>query len=266
MPVITLTTDFGIVDEYIAVMKGVILGIYPEAVIVDITHHIPPQDLVQAAYTIRNAYAYFPRGTVHIIVVDPGVGSGRSILALEKDNHFFIAPDNGILSLLLEKTGADSMMHVTNDQYYLPSVSRTFHGRDIFAPVGAHLAKGVSLKRLGKPATQDQIVRLNIPTPEISSGEISGHIISIDHFGNLISNIDEERLRQFGGEVDFEKRISIRIKGKKITGLSKSYENNKAGKGLAVIGSRGLLEIAVSRGSARQVFKAGKGDEIRISL
>lgn len=266
MSVITLTTDFGIVDEYIAVMKGVILGIYPEAVIVDITHHIPPQDLIQAAYTIRNAYAYFPRGTVHIIVVDPGVGSGRSILALEKNNHFFIAPDNGILSILLDKTAADSMVHVTDDRYYLPSVSRTFHGRDIFAPVGAHMAKGVSSKRLGQPVTEDQIVRLNIPKPKISAnGEISGHIISIDRFGNLISNIDEESLNRLGPK-GIEDSIYIRLKGKKITGISKSYENNNDRKGLAVIGSRGLLEIAVNRDSAQQVFKAEKGDEIRVSI
>ncbi|MCJ7774427.1 MAG: SAM-dependent chlorinase/fluorinase [Desulfobacterales bacterium] len=265
MSIITLTTDIGIEDEYAGVMKGVIFSVYPDATIVDITHHIQPQDVIQAAFTIKASYKYFPSGTVHIVVVDPGVGSERPILALEKLGHFFLAPDNGALSLLFDDTGMGSIVHVKNTRYFLDTVSQTFHGRDIFAPVGAHMALGVNLTDLGDLIEKNKVVRLNINKPVQTKDEISGHVISIDRFGNLISNIDEECLTKIY-QKDRYNSIEFSIGQRKITGLSHSYENSKNQEPLAIIGSRGTLEIAVNKGSAQKYFMAGKGDIIKVLI
>ena len=265
MTIITLTTDFGIEDEYAGVMKGVILGIHPDATIVDITHHIQPHDLIEAAYTIETSYKYFPSGTVHIVVVDPGVGTERPILALEKSGHFFLAPDNGVLSLLFDDMGLDSIVHVKNNRYFLKSVSLTFHGRDIFAPVGAHMSLGVRINDLGDMIEEDHVVRLDIKKPSQSGDEISGQIISIDRFGNLITNIDGKHLANICRN-DNDKPVKISIGGKKIVGLSYSYENSKDQAPLAIVGSRSTLEIAVNRGSAQKYFMAEKGDVIKVRI
>ena len=269
MPIITLLTDFGIDDEYVGVMKGVILSINPSATIVDITHHIDPQDLIQAAYTIKSSYRYFPEGTVHIVVVDPGVGSNRAILALEMMGHIFLAPDNGVLTLLMDDGDIDSIIRVDNSSYFLEYVSRTFHGRDIFAPVGAHISMGVEIKKLGAPVKKRDLVHLPVQYPCISdNGELVGTIISIDRFGNLITNIDLKNLEEFCkaervGPADTE-RLEIRIGKTEITGLSKNYESVRPQSPLAVIGSRGYLEIAVNCGNARNYFAAEKGDVVRV--
>lgn len=265
MSIITLTTDFGLEDEYAGVMKGVILSIHPGANIVDITHHIHPQDLIEAAHTIETSYKYFPSGTVHIVVVDPGVGGERPIIALEKSGHFFLAPDNGVLSLLLDDMGIDSIVHVKNNRYFLKSVSQTFHGRDIFAPVGAHMSLGVRINDLGDVIEDDHVVRLDIKKPAQSGDEISGQIISIDRFGNLITNIDGKHLANICRNGN-HKPVEIRIGGKKIAGLSYSYENSKDQEPLAIVGSRGTLEIAVNKGSAQKYFMAKRGDIINVRI
>jgi S-adenosylmethionine hydrolase len=265
MPVITLLTDFGIDDAYVGIMKGVILSVNSCASIVDITHHVEPQNIVQASYIIQSSYIYFPEGTVHIVVVDPGVGSDRAILAVKKDNHFFLAPDNGILAPLIENKGADSIIRVTNPDYFLDSVSQTFHGRDIFAPVGAYLSKGINIKQLGHPVDQKKILKLNVKRPLIlNEGLMSGEIVSVDRFGNLITNIDSGLLNKICAP-GRDKAIEIRIGNKKIKGLANTYGCVKRKIPIAIIGSGGYLEIAVNCGSASSYFLAKTGDEIFVA-
>ncbi len=259
MSVITLMTDFGTQDEYAGVMKGVILSVYPGAVIVDITHQTDPQDVTQAAYMLRSAWPYFPAGTVHVIVVDPGVGGKRDILAAQYKGHFFLAPDNGILSLTAEDGDFDSLIRVENSKYFRDSVSRTFHGRDIFAPAAAHLAMGVKLEKFGTRMDFSQIKKIASEKPFVSeNGEIIGKIISTDRFGNLISNISGNLLSQSGDTRNME----IHIGACKIEGLSESYDSAAVGQPVAIIGSRGLLEISLNCGHAGQHFKVEKGARV----
>ncbi|MDM8524081.1 SAM-dependent chlorinase/fluorinase [Desulfococcaceae bacterium HSG8] len=266
MGIITLLTDFGITDEYVGVMKGAILSVNPDATIIDITHNIDPQDLIQAAYTLESSYKYFPEGTVHIIVVDPGVGSDRAILAAEAFGHILLAPDNGVLTFFTDQKILDSVVRVDNSIYFSESVSQTFHGRDIFAPVAAHITKGVGINRLGTPVDHTSLVRLDIRKPYISdSDELIGSVVSTDRFGNLITNIDESSLERFCRK-DIKKKAELWFRGCCITGLASSYESAKPQSPLAIVGSRGYLEIAVNCGSAGNHFKAGKGDSVRIKL
>ncbi|MEA3415265.1 MAG: SAM-dependent chlorinase/fluorinase [Thermodesulfobacteriota bacterium] len=262
MSIITLITDFGVDDEYVGVMKGVILSINPAAIIVDITHHIEPQDLIHAAYIIKYSFKYFPEGTVHIVVVDPGVGGDRAIIALEVTGHIFLAPDNGVLTLLMDEGNIGPIVRVDDLHYFLESVSQTFHGRDIFAPVAGHLSKGIKIKTLGTPIDKIDLKRLPIKYPGLSnSGELFGTVVSIDRFGNLITNIDAKSLDKFCKACNKEK-LEFRIGQNKIIGLSKSYESALPQNPLAIIGSRGYLEIAVNYGSARRYFMADKGDTV----
>lgn len=264
--IITLLTDFGINDEYVGVMKGVILSVNPDATIIDITHQIDPQDLVQAAYLIKASYKYFPKGTVHVVVVDPGVGSNRAIVALKFTEYIFLGPDNGVLTLLTKEKKPDTIIRVDNSSYFLESVSQTFHGRDIFAPVAAHLSRGVAITKLGTPIDQRDLVRLSIKKPFISkTGELIGTIVSVDRFGNLITNISLEDLDKLGSLEQGEKLI-IRIGNKQIKSLAKSYQSVKPQTPLAIIGSRGLLEIAVNCGSAKRYFMVKRGDSIKVVL
>ena len=262
-PIITLLTDFGTIDEYVGVMKGVILSVNPDASIIDITHGIDPQDIQQAAYTIASAYRYFPTGSVHVVVVDPGVGSGRAILAFEKNGHTFLAPDNGVLTLVVEECSPDSVVRVMNERYFPGRVSRTFHGRDIFAPVGAYLSRGIPVCDLGTTIDSNQMVRLDIRKPYVSdNGELAGSVISIDRFGNLITNIDYHCLSRFCAP-DKHRRLEIRIGQNRVMGLSDSYASADPKAPLAIIGSKGYLELAVNGGCAKRYFMAEKGDTVR---
>lgn len=264
MPVISLLTDFGIKDEYVGIMKGVILFINPTASIVDISHSLSPHDIVSAAYLTNYYYRYFPEGSIHIVVVDPGVGSNRAILAAEVKGHYFIAPDNGVLTLLIEEEKSLKSVKLDKNEWFLKPVSNTFHGRDIFAPVAAHLSKGKSLEELGTPIDKNTVVTVKIPKPEISDrGELIGEIVSIDRFGNLITNIDSKILDEFCS-TKAEKGIQIIIGKNKIDNLSKSYADAGEKNPLAIMGSRGFLEIAVNQGSAEQYFNAKKRDKVRI--
>ena len=266
MSIITLLTDFGLNDEYVGTMKGVILSVNPSAMIIDITHNIDPHDIIQAAFTIKSSYKFFPKGTVHVTVVDSGVGGSRAIIAIEMAGHIFLAPDNGILTLLIKEGNIDKIIRVDNKKFFLKSVSQTFHGRDIFAPVSAHISSGVEINQIGTPITKNDLVKLSIPEPRISDkGELIGSIVSIDRFGNLITNIDSNCLKNFCKPEAGEKP-EIRIGDSKIVGLSKSYENSEFNSPLIIIGSRGYLEIAINCGSAKKYLKAEKGDTIIVNL
>ena len=266
MPIITLLTDFGVEDEYVGIMKGVILTINPAATIVDISHHIDPQDLLRAAYMIQASYKYFPPGTVHVAVVDPGVGSDRDIIAVKTKEHILLAPDNGVLTFLNNDKRIEAIVRVENPDYFLDTVSQTFHGRDIFAPVAAHLSAGLDISKLGPPLDQRNLVTLCIHEPYVSENdELIGTIASIDRFGNLITNIDEKTLKKFRKTASGT-RLEIQMGEYKMIGLSQSYESVEPQSALAIMGSRGYLEIAVSCGNAEQHFIAEKGDIVRIRL
>ncbi len=266
MSIITLITDFGSRDEYVGLMKGVILSINPAATIVDITHQIDRQDIVQAAFAIHTAYRYFPAGSVHLLVVDPGVGTGRALLAMEMKKQYFIAPDNGALTLLFNENIAACLVRLTNSNFFLDTVSQTFHGRDIIAPVGAHLSQGVDLHQLGDEITPADAVRLENIYPHTSdTGEIVGTVVAVDHFGNLISNIDYQMLMRVAQTAPLNK-IRIRIGSHTIDGIHRTYENVRRNTALGLIGSRGYLEVAVNMGNAARILKAGKGDPLRVII
>jgi len=239
--IVTLTTDFGAGDYYVGAMKGVILAIAPEAQIVDISHQIPPQDVLAAAFVLRHAAGEFPPGTVHLAVVDPGVGTRRRPLAIHSSGHLWVGPDNGLFSFVLDR--ADSRVHeITRPDLGRPNPSRTFHGRDLFAPLAAHLCRGLDLTNVGPPVADP--VRLAESAPCKSAARIAGHIIHIDSFGNLVSNIAAADIAPWGSA------LRIRLGGQVLAKLCRTYEDVESGAPLALIGSAGLLEIAVNRGNA----------------
>ena len=266
--IITLTTDFGTSDAYVGIMKGVILSINPNAQIVDLTHAIPPQDIYEAAFSIYAAHSYFPKGTIHIIVVDPGVGSDRQAIVSRTNDAFFICPDNGVLSYLLqsvENEGGPPIDSVTiqNSAYCLPEVSNTFHGRDVFAPVAAHLSLGVPLDDIGPPL--QTLVQLPIQVCELSGSTLTGQIVKIDRFGNAITNISETAIARLEGASTGEMSIyEIRVGSARLNRLSRAYAESGVGKPLAIIGSSGLLEIAINGGNAKEGLGLQWGDPVVI--
>ena len=252
--IITLTTDFDLYDGYVGVMKGVIANINPLARVIDISHKIRPHDVFQAACVINNSYAYFPKGTIHIIVVDPGVGSSRKIICLKTNDYMFLAPDNGVLSFIIEQEKTHSVREVTNRDLFLKEISNTFHGRDIFAPVAAHLSKGQEFKSLGGEIGKTN--KIDLPKPIRSpDGEITAEIIYVDSFGNLVTNINREIVdsMKVGAE-----RLSITMGRRRINGICDSYADVGDNEALAIFGSSGYLEISISRGSAEGSFKIEK--------
>jgi S-adenosylmethionine hydrolase len=259
--IITLTTDFGLADGYVGTMKGVVLGIDPTATIVDISHDIPSQDVREAAYTLYAAYPYFPQGTIHVVVVDPGVGSERRAIALRTARATFVAPDNGVLSYVVAVEKVEEIVQLTNPRYHLSPVSRTFHGRDIFAPAAAHLARGVRLAELGQPLTE--IVTFPLPRPQVRpDGAIVGQVIHVDRFGNLITSIMSKDL----ADPPLLRDSIVEVKGQSIQGLANNYAEGTPGKLLALVGSSDHLEIAVSGSSAAQTLEAEVGDEVLLKV
>ena len=259
--IITLTTDFGTSDAYVGIMKGVILGINPDVQVVDLTHAIRPQDIHEAAFAIHSAHRYFPEGTIHTIVVDPGVGSARQAVVCQTDRAFFVCPDNGILTYLLheiENTGGPPInaVAIQNQTYYLSEVSNTFHGRDIFAPVAAHLSLGVPSADIGPPV--EDLVQLRVPIPQVSGNRIIGQIVKIDRFGNAITNISETVLAGIGTPYE------IRVGSTRLMRLNRAYAESGIGKPLAIIGSLGVLEIAINGGSAEVSLGLKWGDVVEI--
>lgn len=252
---ITLTTDFGLSDGYVAAMKGVILGIAPRAAIVDITHRIPPQNVREAAYMLHTVLPYFPPGTVHVAVVDPGVGSTRRALAARVGNGYLVGPDNGVLTYGLSSGASQTaaFVHLDHPGYWHHPVSHTFHGRDIFAPVAAHLATGVPLAALGTPC--DDPVRVDIQTPQQGrSGVLRGQIVHVDRFGNLISNIPGHWL---AGQL-----WTVHIAKQQIVGPSRTYAEAAPGQLLALVSSDATLEVAVRDGSAAERLGVAAGQPI----
>ena len=258
--IITLTTDFGLIDGYVAAVKGVILSINPQSTLIDITHQIPPQNINRAAFVLSTVCNYFPPQTVHLVIIDPGVGTKRRAVILKTPQYYFIAPDNGVLSYIIRKFSAKldinsdlSAVAVTNPKYWRSPVSHTFHGRDIFAPVAAYLSLGVSMKEFGEPLSSINI--LPLAEPHIASdGSLVGKVIHIDTFGNLITNIREIDLRE--GEP------TIFIGNQTIKGLSKTYA--EGGKLVALIGSNGYLEISLREDNAAAYLNAQIGSEVAI--
>ncbi len=252
--VITLLTDFGLGDYFVGAMKGVILSINPKATIVDITHEVPPQDVLAAAFILEASWPYFPQGSIHVAVVDPGVGSGRRIIAVKTVRAIFLAPDNGLLTPILKSEDVQEIFSITNPNYWLPEVSPTFHGRDIFAPVAAHLSLGVPLEDMG--VTIEDPILLEWPCPfKLPDGTIVGHILHIDRFGNLITNLKAH---------DLKEGVVIRVAGCKIHGLKRTFADVGEGEPVAYIGSTGRLEIAIRQGNAARTFKLRRGDKIYV--
>lgn len=241
---ITLTTDFGLSDPYVGIMKGVILSINPAARVIDISHLIKAGSILQAAAIIQESYTFFPKGTVHVAVVDPGVGTERRLILLETEEYFFVGPDNGIFWPIIVAHPDIEVIHLTESKYFLPNITHTFHGRDIFAPVAAHLSRGVDPRKMGHPISDP--VPFKVPRPKQTGEVLSGQIIRVDHFGNLITNIHQKDLDQFSGSA----RPVIKIGDLVIEGVCKTYADASAGETLAMIGSSCLLEIAVNLGRA----------------
>lgn len=251
MPVITLTTDFGTRDAYVAAMKGVILRSAPQTHIVDVTHEIEPHNILHGAFVLRHTVPWFPAGTVHLVVVDPGVGSARRILAGRFGDQFVVAPDNGVISLLQRDIRADEMRVVENRHLMLPQVSSTFHGRDIMAPVAARLATGTSLRDVGPSTDHAEVLQLPQATLD-AEYRLTGQLLYTDHFGNLITNIARSDLAlTFKHRVD----VDVRLDGTSVGPIRKAYQEVAPGEPLALIGSSEMVEIAVHGGSASERFR-----------
>ena len=260
--VITLLTDFGGSDPFVGVMKGVILGINPEAVIVDLCHGTTAHNPSEAAFLLATSYRYFPKGTIHVAVVDPGVGGPRRPILAACDGHLFVGPDNGLLGPIAERGGPSGVRAITATRYFLHSVSATFHGRDIFAPVAGHLSLGAEPDRFGHPI--EDYVRLTFPRPSRSGARsITGEILHIDRFGNLVSNIAREDLEPLasGGPIT---AIRVEIAGRRVPVVA-YYAEVEPGAPGPVIGSADYLEIFVHQGDASRLLRAGRGSEVLVS-
>jgi S-adenosylmethionine hydrolase len=262
-PIITLTTDFGSSDHFVGAMKGVILDILPEARIVDICHSVQAFDVLDGALTISQAYSYFPNRTIHVVIVDPGVGTARRPILASSDKYHFVAPDNGVLSLVYAREQRMHVRHITSEHYFLQPVSNTFHGRDIFAPVAAYLAKEVDSLKFGDEV--EDYVRFSAPKPKaVDQNRVRGVVLKVDRFGNLITNITpQDAPMLFAGE---GKAFKIVVGNCEITEIHRAYAEGAPGEVMGVLGSMGFLEIAANRGAAAQITGAGKGTDVTIIL
>jgi S-adenosylmethionine hydrolase len=246
--IITLTTDFGLYDPYVAIMKGVILSINPGTRIVDVTHQVPPGALLHVASVIQDTIKYFPHGTINVVVVDPGVGGQRRPVAIETEDHFFVGPDNGLFWPIIEEDRSPTVIHLEEQKYFLSPVSNTFHGRDIFAPVAAHISLGIDIRKMGSVISDP--VTFSFPRSEIRGNVLLGKIIRVDNFGNLITNINRTDMEAFLQSAT--PRISI---GElTIEDVRHVYTDVPRGELLALYGSMNRLEIAVREGSASDIL------------
>jgi S-adenosylmethionine hydrolase len=257
---ITLTTDFGTSDHFAGVMKGVILGIAPRVQVVDITHEISPFDIAEAGFVVAQAYPHFPRKTIHVVVVDPGVGSDRRPILVDAGGHYFIGPDNGVFTEIYAAEPRHKVRHMTNHKFFLPEISRTFHGRDVFAPAAAHLANGESPARFGKLITDFQ--RAHLLTPQRIARRVwTGNVVKVDRFGNLITNF---HVREFADVTKnpFEMRAGL----EPIHLLAHSYADTSVGDIFLIVGSSGHFEIAVNQGSAAKRLGCAAGSPLELEI
>lgn len=260
MSIITLITDYGTRDHYVAALKGVILGVAPDVRIVDVTHEVEPHNVLHAAFVLRQIWPWYPPGTVHLAVVDPGVGSERRIVLGRYDGRCVVAPDNGLVTFVHRDRPAEAMHVVENRRYFLPEPSATFHGRDIMAPVAAHLANGVNPREFG-PVT-DRLEMLPISNrAETTTEGVRGRVLHVDHFGTLVTNILREQLEERGSP---SRALEVRVNGKSIGPVRSTFADVCLGEAIALIGSCGLLEVAVNQGRAVELF--GPPDTIRIDV
>jgi len=255
MSIITLTTDFGLNDWFVGTMKGVILRIHPHAAIVDLTHGIPSGDIRAGAFALAAGYRYFPRGTIHVAVVDPGVGGPRAGIVVQTAEYFFVGPDNGVLSLALRREKVKTIRRLENARCFLQPVSNTFHGRDLFAPVAAHLSRGLRCPRLG-PVFKDH-VRLSWPQCAVPPGALRGEVICLDRFGNAITNIENEHVSPADA-------VGMFVRGQAFVPVKSFYQAVPKGKPVAVPGSSGFLEIAVNGGNAARRLKLKIGTAVLV--
>jgi len=258
MSVITLTTDFGTRDYYVGTMKGVILGITPEVSIIDLTHEIAKQEIAEAAIVLRSSRPYFPEGTIHVAVVDPGVGGHRRPILLESGGQRFVGPDNGIFSYVIAPGWR--AFELTSESLRREAISDTFHGRDVFAPAAAHLARGVDAAEFGPEITD--LRRLQTRTASVYPGEVQGEVMHVDSFGNLITNVPAALFEDAVGDSP----VTIEISGRRIEGVSRTYSDAARGALVAVFGSTDLLEIAVRDGSAHRRLGVGRGDPVTLFI
>jgi S-adenosylmethionine hydrolase len=255
--IITLTTDYGTDDHLVGTLKGVILKVNPDVTIVDITHGVTPFDVLDGALAIGSAYAFFPPRTIHVVVVDPGVGTERRPLLVSGDNQYFIAPDNGVLSLVYERNTNVVVRHANAEHYYLQPVSKTFHGRDIFAPVAAWLSKGWQTASMGEEI-QD-FKRFALPRPKAADGVVKGVVLRVDSFGNLITNFRSEDLPEASlsqGEIHFQ------VGTHAVTRLVDTFAHGQNGEPVAYVGSSGYVEIAINKGNASRTLGLGRGTAV----
>ena len=263
MPIIALLTDYGTQDIYAGVMKGVIWSICPEARIADLTHDIPPQDITAGALSLWGAFRYFPSGTIFCAVVDPGVGTQRRAIAVQTHDHFFVGPDNGLLWWAISEGGIVTAVELRNPAYFLPAISPTFHGRDIFAPVAAYLAKGVPISEFGSEVSPDELVQLPPLRAEVGDRLIVARVIHIDRFGNAITNLREEDFSAWAENLGWRTwRASLR--GATFEAICQCYADAPKGTPLLLFNSYGLLEVAVNQGNAAQKLGIRKGDLLEI--
>jgi S-adenosylmethionine hydrolase len=258
-PIVTLLTDFGERDGFVGIMKGVVLGICSSARFVDLSHEVAPQDVTGAALVLRNAVGHFPPGTIHLAVVDPGVGSARRPLLIETERFILIGPDNGLLSLAAEHAPVRRVIHLDRPKWFLPSPSHTFHGRDVFAAVAGHCASGVDCGDLG--SRSEGFERLSLPAPRRLENAIEGQVIHVDRFGNLTCNLRRDEFA-----ASFAPGVSISVGGVQVSEISPHYSAVREGKPVAVWNSWGYLEIAIRNGSAARHLRSRIGDRVQLKL
>lgn len=268
LPLLTLTTDFGLADEYVGVMKGVILGIAPAVPVIDLCHHIAPQDIHQAARLLAASFRYFPADSLHVVVVDPGVGSDRRIVLLNAHSQFFLAPDNGVLSAILQDTEESAKAwQVRTQDLFLAEVSQTFHGRDIFAPVAAHLAAGQEPAKVGPAINPHDLITIELPGATIgpNARTITGQVTGCDRFGNLLTNIHRSDITRFLDQAKTTE-LCFSIAGHTIHGLAETYHNVTPGSLLAIVGSRGFVEIAASQAHAADFLHPAANQPVIVTI
>ena len=260
MNIITLTTDFGLSDHFVGVMKGVILGIQPAADLIDISHGVQPYDIADGAFTIAQAYRYFPKNTIHVVVVDPGVGSARRPLLAEMAGQYFIAPDNGVLSMIFAREQAVRVRHITNERYFLQPVSRTFHGRDVFSPVAGHLAAGITPAQFGMRI--EDYIRASFDEPaQTGKHTWIGAVLKADHFGNLATNFHIDDFPSVRTHA-----FALQIGTQSISRLALTFSECAPGELFVVVGSSGYIEVAASEGSAAKALGCGAGSPVELTI